>query len=92
MYKVLDEPPVPTLTNCKSRTWLYKPVILERDRQRDRGRHRHRDTEKNNGTLQNNVTKRQKIFHCDLAFYPSKESKVHEVQLPESIAEPETYS
>lgn len=33
MYKVLDLSPEPKSINCKSRTWLYKPVILERDRQ-----------------------------------------------------------
>lgn len=33
MSKVLDQSPVPISINRKSRIWLYKPVILERNRE-----------------------------------------------------------
>jgi hypothetical protein len=54
MCEVLDESAASISINCKSQTWLYNPVILERERQTDRQKQR-----KENGTLQaNNPTKR----------------------------------
>jgi hypothetical protein len=44
--KVLDQSPVPILVNGRNWTWLYKPLILGREKQRDRDRHNDTEAEK----------------------------------------------